>query len=381
MPNEIISPRRLSSAMDGMQLTSDEAAALANNPQMLRQIGIGLPSRSSVQLAMDSINAAAMDSITNPVTSAAVGTPAQFLQEFLPGVVHVLTRARVGDMLAPMVAAGQWHDEEVVQRVLEHLGKPEAYKDHGDLPVTSWNQTYDRRTIVRFEMGVAVHLLEEARAAAASVNDAVEKRAAATEALEIQRNHVFFNGYNDGTNRTYGFLNDPNLPSYVTVDTGTGGDTTWASKSVNERISDLLTAFSAIRSQSGSRIDPQRDKLILAMASDVVDSLNDLDTLGGAGDYGITVRKWLTENYPNVTVEPVPELNEADSGENAFYVYAERVMDSGTDGGNAIVQVCPTKLQALNSVKTVKGFKEGYTNATAGCYVKRGFACVRYSGL
>jgi len=365
---------RDSKNMGGVALDEAQLKSLARDPKALAKLGIGMDSKfvkSAVALAMDA-------GIVTPVTASALGTPVQFLQEFLQGVVHILTTARRGDVLAPLVTAGNWHDEELVQTILEHLGTPELYKDHGDVPVTSWNQTFDRRTIVRFELGLQVQKLEEARAGETQVNSAQEKRAAVALAFEILRNDIFFNGYNDGANRTYGFLNDPNLPAFVTVALGGSGDTEWDTKTVAERVTDVVTAAAALRQQSGSQVDPESMPLKLAVASSIKDLMNESDS---SFSNGMTVNEWLTKNYPNITVESIPEFDGANGGDSVFYLYAINVAGSGTDDGNTVIQICPSKMQALNSVTTVKGYEEGYTNATAGCYVKRGYAVVRYTAI
>lgn len=367
-------PARDSKSMGGVALDEAQLKSLALDPKALAKLGIGMDAKfakNAVAVAMDA-------GIVTPVTASALGTPVQFLQEFLQGVVHILTTARRGDVLAPLVTAGNWHDEEIVQTILEHLGTPELYKDHGDVPLTSWNQTFDRRTIVRFELGLQVQKLEEARAGETQVNSAQEKRAAVALAFEILRNDIFFNGFNSGANRTFGFLNDPNLPAFVTVVLGGTGDTEWDTKTVAERVTDIVTAVAALRKQSGSQVDPESMALKLAVSADVKDLMNESDT---SFSNGMTVNEWLTKNYPNITVESIPEFDEANGGDSIFYLYAINVAGSGTDDGNTVVQIVPSKMQALNSVTTVKGYEEGFTNATAGCYVKRGYAVVRFTAI
>ena len=368
---------RTSKEMGGVALDESQLLSLAGDKKALAKMGIGFDSSFAKNLVTQAMDAG----LVTPVTAGSNGTPVQFLQEFLQGVVHILTTARRGDVLANIVTAGNWHDEEIVQTILEHLGTPEQYKDHGGVTVASWNQRFDRRTIVRFELGAEVTKLEEARAGAVSVNSAQEKRAAVALAFEILRNDIFFNGFNDGTNRTYGLLNDPNLPAYVTVATvGSGGNasTEWASKTVAERVTDIVTAVSALRAQSGSQVDPESMVLKLAVASGVKDLMNESDE---SFTNGMTVNEWLSKNYSNISVESIPEFDGANGGDNVFYLYAPTVAGSGTDDGASIVQVVPSKMQALNSVTTEKGFREGYTNATAGCYVKRGYAVYRAAGI
>lgn len=368
-----VAPSRSSTAMDGKHLSNEAIKALAMDAATLAKMGVGMPRINSAMR-----NMIAMDSITQPVTTPSVGTPVQFLQEFLAGLVYILTTARKADTLAPVMTVGRWSDQEIVQQVLEHLGAPGLYKDHGDLPLTSWNLTYDRRDIVRFELGLQQQILEDERGQAIDLNSAQEKRAAVALAFEILRNETFFNGYTTGGMRTYGILNDPNLPNFVTVAAGGGGGTEWSGKTVDERISDIVTAIQSLRLQSGSNIDPKSMALTLGLPSNVVDLMHDVD---GPNTYGYTVQKWLNENYPNITVEAIPQFENANAGASVFYLYAESVPGTGTDDGRSIYQLVPAKMQPLNTVQTVKGFDEGYTNALAGCYVKRGYAIVRFTGV
>lgn len=368
-----VAPSRSSTAMDGKHLSNEAIKALAMDAATLAKMGVGMPRINSAMR-----NMIAMDSITQPVTTPSVGTPVQFLQEFLAGLVYILTTARKADTLAPVMTVGRWSDQEIVQQVLEHLGAPGLYKDHGDLPLTSWNLTNDRRDIVRFELGLQQQILEDERGQAIDLNSAQEKRAAVALAFEILRNEVFFNGYTTGGMRTYGILNDPNLPNFVTVAAGGGGGTEWSGKTVDERISDIVTAIQSLRLQSGSNIDPKSMALTLGLPSNIVDLMHDVD---GPNTYGYTVQKWLNENYPNITVEAIPQFENANAGESVFYLYAESVPGTGTDDGRSIYQLVSAKMQPLNTVQTVKGFDEGYTNALAGCYVKRGYAIVRFTGV
>ena len=369
-----VTKTRSSSKMGGIALDEAQLQALAKDPRTMRRMGISMDgnfAKSAIAVAMDA-------GLTQPVTTSSAGVPVQFLQNFLQGVVHILTTARRGDVLAPVMTVGDWEDQEIVLQVLEHLGQPELYKDHGDIPIAAWNNTYERRDIVRFELGAEMTKLDEARSAKAGFNSMNEKRAAVALAFEILRNEIFFNGFNSGTNRTYGILNDPNLPAFVTLPNGAGGDTTWASKTVAERVTDVVTAVSTLRSQSGSQVDPESMSLKMAIASSVKDLMNESDA---SFTNGMTVNEWLGKNYPNITVESIPEFDAADGGENVFYLYPEAVEGSGTDAGETIIQAVPTKMTALNTVQTMRGVSEGYTNATAGCFVKRGYAVVRYSGV
>lgn len=309
------------------------------------------------------------------ITTASISTPIQFLQTWLPGFIAVITAARKIDDLVGVTTVGAWEHEEIVQGILEQLGTAVPYGDYTNVPLASWNPNFERRTIVRFEEGMRVGVLEEARAAAIQVSSAQTKRSAATLALEINRNKIGFNGYNAGLNRTYGFLNDPNLPAALAFPAGAGG-TTWALKTFLEICKDLRLMISALRSQSQDVIDPETVALTLGLASNVVDALST------TSDMGVSVRNWLTENYPKIRVVSAPELNLAIGGaSNEAYLYAESVDDQmSTDDRRVWLQSVPAKFRLIGTQQQTKGYEEDYSNATAGVFLKRPYAVVRYYG-
>lgn len=327
-------------------------------------------------VAQKTMNATGMDNdLIQPLSNQSVPTPIQFLQHWLPGFVEVITDARKIDNLIGITNQGRFEDEEIVQGYLEHTGTAQEYGDYTAIPLANWNVEYPRRTIVRFEEGITVGKLEEMRAASVRVNSAESKRKAAVRALEINRNSIGFNGYDNGSNRTYGFLNDPNLPAYVTVATGASGGTTWATKTFTEIVSDLLTAFAQLRTQSGDIINPKQDALTLAISTTAVDFLST------TSDFNVTAHDWLKDNYPNVRIESAPELEDADGNADVFYIYADSVSESGSDDLQTFIQVVPNKFQSMGVDQRGKNYTESYANATAGVFLKRPYAVVRYSGI
>lgn len=354
-----------------LSVGQDQAESLAQNYQDLSKLGIGLDSRHLAQMA----DGLGMDAdLTAPLTTASITTPVQFLQHWLPGFTEVITAARKIDMLVGMTTQGNWFDEEIVQGVLEHTGEAQVYGDYNQVPYTSWNINYERRTVVRFEEGMQVGRLEEARAGAIRTNSAQNKRTAAAMSLEIQRNRIGFFGYNDGDNRTYGFLNDTDLPAYTNLPNGAAGGSEFSTKTFLEIVSDLRSAAQTLRTQSQENIDPSSDMITLAIA------MSARDYLTTVSDFGNSVNDWIKENYPNWRIESAPELDGANGGDNVFYLYAENVSDSGTDDQRTFIQVVPTKFQTLGVDQRTKSYEESYSNATAGIMVKRPYAIVRRSG-
>ena len=353
---------------------------LCEQYERLKAVGIGLDARDidkMFRFAMnDPILSIGMDAnLTTPLTNASITTPIQFLQAWLPGFTEVVTAVRRIDMLIGIVTQGSWEDEEIVQGVLEHTGNSPIYNDYSNVPLASWNVNYERRTIIRFEEGMVVGRLEEARAAAIRTNSAENKRAASARALEIERNRVGFNGFQSGNNRTYGILNESDTPAYVDVADGASGSSEWSDKTFLEITADLRAAFSALRTQSQEQVDPMMDETTLAVANDSVDFLTTVS------DFNMSVYDWMSKNYPKCRVISIPEFNNANGGDSVFYLYAETVSDSGSDDSRTYIQVVPTKFQTLGVDQRAKSYVEDYSNATAGAMLKRPYAIVRRSGI
>src|SRR5271155_5483664 len=137
--------------------------------QDLNRLGISLDSRA-VKKMMQGYSAA-MDSLQPLVTTASVATPVQFLQNWLPGFVFVITAARKIDDLIGLQITGSWEDEQIVQGILERTGTSVPYGDWTNVPLSSWNTNFVTRTVIRFEEGMKVGNLEAARAARMLVDD------------------------------------------------------------------------------------------------------------------------------------------------------------------------------------------------------------------
>ncbi len=356
----------------------------ASLPATLQALGIGfapgvMDDMMAAAKRASNLFGTAMDAnnTQNPVTTASLNVPLQFLQNWLPGFVAIATSARKADELMGLDTVGTWEDEQIVQQVLELSGSPVPYTDMGVVPLTDWNLNFVQRTVVRFELGMHVGKLEQARSARVRIDSGDEKRASAALQLEIQRNLLAFYGYNSGNNQTYGFLTDPNLLAYNTVATGAvSSSKLWSLKTFLEIQADLLTAFAGLRTQTQGLVEPGKTPITLSVATNCVDYLNK------TSDFGISVKAWLASAYPNVRLVDAVQLDAANSGANVFNVHADVVDDgASTDNRKTWAQIVPAKMQFLGVAMEAKGYTEDYTNATAGALCKRPYAMYRVTGI
>lgn len=313
----------------------------------------------------------AVDAFPEMFTSSSVATPIQFLQFLAPEAITQLTTKKDIDELVGIAMAGTWSDEEIVQAIIERLGSARPYGDKANPNLASYNVNYEKRTIVRFEEALETGILEDERASKARINSHSIKKEAVAEILEIARNLVGYFGYTNGDNKTYGLLNDPNLPAYTSVATGASASTTWASKTFLEITKDIITAISALQVKSGNNFNPQTDGSVLAVSLSSYQYLNTLNTLGT-----MSVLDWIKKTYPNMEVKTSAFLDGANADANVFYLYAKKL-----GGKDVINQNVQDKMRFLGLFNGGKLVREYYANATAGVFVLQPVGVVRYTGI
>lgn len=305
-------------------------------------------------------------------TLPSISNAAQFFQYWAPEAVETVTQARTIDNLIGRTVAGSFEDEEIVTTILERTGTAKPYTDTANIPLTSWNQNFEARTIVRYEAGLEVGYLEQMRASRMRIDSHKQKADGAAEALDIARNELGFYGYADGTNRTFGFLNDPSLPAYVTVSQNTAGTATaWSNKTFDEISSDIITAVQALVSKMKGHFNPQRDAFVIALSLASSQYLNVRNSLGTQ-----SILQWINETYPGARIEAAPELDGANGGSNVFYLYAEKIK-----GKDVFKQYVVDVLRLIGVEKKTKVMLEDYANALGGVIVQYPVGIVRYSGI
>lgn len=336
----------------------------------LNKLGVAFDEEAVAEMHKFYAKVGALDEAPAAITTPSATNALQFLQYIFPEPIEIVTQARVADELLGRTFAGSWHDQEVVAPVIERIGQARPYADSANVPLASFNNNFEARSIVRMELGMQVNKLESARTSAMRIDSAAVKRASVAQALAIGANDIAFNGYNAGGNRTYGILNDPSIGSYTTVATGASGDTTWISKTFLEITADIRAAVQALRVKSGANFNPERDAFTLGIA------VSASEALAYTSDFGYSVREFIKENYPKCRIVYVPQFDSANGGENVFYLIADTI------GGQRVAeQYVQQEMFLVGAQPTAKGMLEDYSNATAGAFVRMGIGVVRYSGI
>lgn len=336
----------------------------------LHSLGISMDEAVKSDVANIFGRSYAMDSIVPLQTTPSITNPVQFFQYWEPEAVEIVTAAMKIDDIVGRTIAGSFEDEEIVTTIMERTGSAHPYTDTSNINLSSWNQNFMTRSIVRFEEGLEVGYLESLRASRMRIDSHKEKAAAVAQSLAIEHNNVGFYGYANGLNKTYGFLNDPNLPAYQTVAAGTNG-TSWGEKTFLEITSDIITAVSALVNQLAGLFDPLRDSFTMSLALESTQFLNTMNDLGTK-----SVSQWISETYPKCRIVAAVQLNGANGGSNVMYLHADAV-----NGKPCVKQYVQDVLRLVGVEKRAKVSVEDYASATAGVVVTQPIGFVRYSGV
>lgn len=295
------------------------------------------------------------------------------LETWLPGTLRTITQVRNADRILGVTVVGDPFDEEIKLTVEEIAGQPVPYADNTPIPFADIRTTTEARKPITFELGFSVGLRESKRLDAQGIEAATSKRRAVTEALDMSRNRVAFNGYNGSGSNTYGLLNEPNLAGYEVHSSNGFSAVGWdGSVTFDSLTTDFSAMFKQIVSQSGGHV--QEDAQMVFVIPTIY--LNHLNVMHS--NTGLTFRAWLNQNYANLRIENTPEFNDAQTKGVAYLIVenAGQYDDSDTDGAT-IIQVVPERFRVLGSETQIKGYVEDCVNTTAGVWVLRPWAVCR----
>lgn len=329
---------------------------------------------AGVKMAMD----AAPDLVMG---SANIGNLVQFFQYWFPTAIKVITAKRNADSVFGRDIVGSWELDEVVQKYLEATGQVSLYGDYTDVPLVSYNPTFEKRQNVRFELGMQSGLLQDAKAARMQISPDEEKRTAIATAFAVNQNEVAFLGYNTTDIPCYGGLNDPNLCGFnasTGVTTPNAYDITEdstfsnASRTFLTIVASINTWMTTLQAKSGYNFDPYNDKLQLSIAptayNAMVTTMNQLGTK--------SVMSWFMETYKGATVKPINEFKAANGAADVAYIIAD------TLGGQPVVrQLVTAEMRLIGVEPKLKGTLEGYTSSTAGTMFVQPLGCLRVTGV
>ena len=239
----------------------------------------------------------AMDAQPTLQTNPNAGVPA-WLSSFVdPEVVRVLQAPNLGAKIAGERKMGDWDSSTAYFPMIENVGEVSSYGDYNTNGISEINAQWESRQAYLFQTHMTVGDLEIDRAAKGNINIVSEKQISCAKTLDKFLDYTYHLGVAGLEN--YGFLNDPSLPPALTPSTKAAGGTRWTTNGVptaqaSEIYTDFLTMFTQLAAQAPGYIDNESE-LVFVSPNAVAGAY------GATNMYGITVKKFISETYPNVT--------------------------------------------------------------------------------
>lgn len=312
----------------------------------------------------------AMDAQPTLVTNPNAGIPSFFTQFVDPDVVRVLQTPNKGALILGEEKKGSWVDQTAWFPMIENTGEVSSYGDYNNNGVSDVNAQFESRQSYLFQTHLQYGDLEVERAGAAKLGWIAEKQQSAAKTLDKFLDYTYHFGVSGLAN--YGLLNDPSLPAALTPTTKAAGGKTWVTNgavtaAAQEIYSDFLMLFNELTSATFGYIDADtRFKFV------VPNSVN--AAFGQVNEFGITVRAFIKESYPNV--EYVTDPRYATTSGNVVQLIA---LDF--DGKQTGTCAFNEKMRDHMVVRDTSSYKQKRTSGTWGAVIKYPLAVAQMIGV
>ena len=315
-----------------------------NDLNALRQVGVNLGQNVKIGSRV-----MAMDAQQHMITQSSAGIPAWLANYADPETIRVL--------LTPMKAAevfgeekkGDWTTKTASFSVIESTGMVASYGDYSNNGNAGVNLNFVYRQSFLYQVITNYGELEAESAGLANVNMASELDTASILTLNKFQNKTYLLGVAGMQN--YGILNDPSLPAPILA------TAQWATLDGAGVYADIARLFAQLIKQTGGIVD-RSTKMTLLMSPMMSVALTKTN------EYNVNVTDQLTKNFPNLTIEVIPEYS-TPAGEVLQLIVDE------VDGQKTVTGAYNEKLRQHAIVRDLSSFKQKKSQGTWGAIVKR----------
>ena len=304
------------------------------------------------------------------VTTPNASIPSFFTQLVDPDVVRVLQTPNKGAQIYGEQKKGSWTDQTILFPMVENTGEVSSYGDGNPNGVSNVNAQWEQRQSYLFQTVIEYGDLEVERAGLARLNLVSEKNQAAAKTLDKFLDYTYHFGVSGL--QCYGILNDPALSSALTPTTKAYGGVKWVNNGAvvaqaPEIYSDVQMLFSELTTVSGSLIDADAQMTLV-----VPNTVN--AALTAVNSFGITIRAFLKESFPNLDFIVDPRY--ATTGGNVVQLIAKEFAGEQT-GWCAFNE----KMRDHQVVRQLSSYQQKRTAGTWGAVIRYPMAVAQMIGV
>ncbi len=238
----------------------------------------------------------ALDAQPTLVTNPNSGIPSFFTQFVDPDVVRILQAPNKGAEILGEEKKGDWTTQTAWFPVIENTGEVSSYGDFNENGRSDVNTQFESRQSYLFQTVIEYGDLEVERAGEARFNLISEKQIAAAKTLDKFQDYSYHFGIAGLEN--YGLLNDPSLPAAMTPTTKAAGGVKWVNNNqviatAQEIYADFQLMFNQLAATTYGTID-MNSRFRFVYPNSVAAALTAVNS------FGITIRDFIKESFPNV---------------------------------------------------------------------------------
>ena len=299
------------------------------------------------------------------ITAPNVGVPTVLTTYVDPAIVRILTAPRNARKIFGERRKGDWTTSSAMFKAIEATGVTAPYADFSNAATSDVNVVYPERDNYVYQTTIRYGEREMAMLGKAAIELASEKQISAAEILDVAANKYYLFGV--AGKRSYGLLNDPNLPSDISPETVRTSVVLWSAKTTVEIYNDIIKIFGKLAEHSQGRISVDSD-LVLACPPAV------MVLLGKTTDYGKSVIDMLKNYFSRIDFVTLPELYA--NSTNSVLMCAREV-----DGAPVAELAFSEKMRAHQLIPELSSYKQKFSAGTYGAVVLRPFAIQIMSGV
>jgi len=301
-----------------------------------------------MELTAQAMSRVAMDAQTVSITNPSAGVPSLFTTYVDPKIIEVLLTPTPLAAAFGEVKKGSWTDQTILFALAESSGEVASYGDFNENGMANTNVNYPERNPYHYQSIIRIGDREAEIANKANLNWAERKQVASVTALNRFQNLSYIFGVSGLKN--YGLINDPNLLPSIT-------STTWTPLTALEVYNKFWALYSQLVKQADGLVT---DDTVMTLV--YPPSLN--SSLNKTNEFGLNVKKLLTDNFPNLKFVVVPEYA-TDAGQQM-----QLIADS-YDGQPTVDLSFTEKMRVFPLFRRHSGYDQKRMQGTNGAIVYR----------
>lgn len=309
----------------------------------------------------------AMDAQPGMVTTPNAGIPLLFSSIVDPQIVRIVFQVlSAEDVYGAAVQKGSWVSQVDYFPTVEPTGQVATYNDYSNNGSVDVNAQWTPRQPYGYQTFKRYGEQQLARWGQAGINYSAELDIARQIKFNQLQNASYFNGIMGLLN--YGALNDPSLIAPIAPYTKAAGGTAWTNATADEEYNDIaLKLYGQLVLQMGGNV--KMDTPMTLALSTTREPL-----LARKTQYGISVREYLMQVFPNLTIKTAPQFSTL-AGELV------QLIINSYDGIQTVVPAFTEKLRTHAIVTEPSAWSQKLSAGTWGAILRRPIAIASMIGI